>query len=98
MKLWSPIPLLLLVACKSTAPADALPPDGGATGGGGGAVATGGAGGATALSLVETYARAGAVAGSCMPDDGINRNVARLWDPLPAASCCATQVGVWWTV
>src|SRR5687767_622433 len=40
--------------------------------------------GAGSVSLAQTYARAGVVTGSCMPDDGINRHVARLWDPLEA--------------
>jgi hypothetical protein len=85
MKRWLP---LLLVACRSTLPADATPNDGGAGG---------------APSLAETYARAAAVAGSCMPDDGINRNLARFWDPLaapnffaqlrPQARCLATAGG-----
>jgi hypothetical protein len=100
MKLWTP--MLLLVACKSPAPADATSPDG-SVAGSDGAAATGGSGGVAPPSLVETYARAGAVVGSCMPDDGINRNVARFWDPLPPpifwsqlgrqASCLATAGG-----
>lgn len=34
------------------------------------------------MSLFELYGRAGVVTGSCIEDDGINRHVARLWDPL----------------
>jgi hypothetical protein len=82
--------LLLLMACKSTLPGDTTAPDDG-----------GGSG--RASSLTETYARAAAVAGSCIPDDGINRNMARFWDPLgppnfwsrfrAQARCLATSGG-----
>jgi hypothetical protein len=56
-----------------------------------------------ATSVAETYARAGVVIGSCMADDGLNRNVARFWDPLAGptfwhqfrrqAQCLATAGG-----
>jgi hypothetical protein len=55
------------------------------------------------LDLIDVYARAAAIVGSCLGEDGVSRFAARFWDPLPPqifwgqfrrqAQCLATAGG-----
>jgi hypothetical protein len=100
---------LLLAACRGAGPTMVQTSDAVADG-----AVDAGVDGTTAADLsaapdratsnrAEEYARAAVVFASCFPDDGINRNLAAFWDPLPPgqfwaraqtrASCLATAGG-----